>query len=106
MSNDDNSPNETKAETAPKTDIKASFRRSVEERGKTVIAEYQQFPCVDVFVGCRPGDLPATGAHKMYIEALRAYIEQNLGVTLEVREHRDRDGDIITSFSIAVSSLI
>lgn len=107
MSNDDNnSPNETETETETKADIKASLRRSVAERGQRLIAEFHECPGSDVYAMCRRKNISMTDAHRVYIHRLVAYIEQNLGVKLEVHEWPDNNGDFVTSFSIAASSLI
>jgi hypothetical protein len=102
MSNNDNSP----SETATKTDIKASLRRSIEERGQRLIAEFHECPGSDVRAVLRRKNISMTDAHKVYVHRLVAYIEQNLEVKLEVHEWPDNDGDFVTSFSIAASSLI
>lgn len=115
MSNDDNnSPNETETKTETKTesvtetkvDIKASLRRSVEKRGTQLIEEFHAYPGSDVRAVLRRKNISMTDAHKVYVHRLVAYIEQNLDVKLEVHEWPDDDGDFVTSFSIAASSLI
>lgn len=96
----------TEDTSTPRRDIKASFRHAIEERGKRMIEAFHERPGDDLYIGTSRKAMPQTGARNAFINALAAYLEREMNVEIEVHEFPDRDGDIVTTISIAASSLV
>jgi len=86
-------------------DLKASFRRRVENDGQVVLKNFYSDPSVGYRVSSRPQGHPKTGAHTAYISALAIYVEQHLGAKIEIHEWTNADGHAVTTFSLTPDSL-